>query len=343
MLRPQMTAPLSRSALLLLLAVAIGMAGCGGDDGRGSGERARGRRRCCSTSRRTPSTPARTSRRQRGYDRKRGRAAAVRAPASGADSVKLLRAGRADLAYMDIHDLALADAEGPRQARRRDGARPAPARGACSPQPDDQAPARPRGPPRRRQRPAERRRRAALDRRAATAATRTRCARSRSASRPCPRCSRGEWPRATGFWNAEGVALQRQAPDLQEFRVDDFGAPQYPELVLVDDAATTLRAGPGARAPARSSRCGAATRRRSKNPPAAIGGADERRPAVSTPTARGASSSRSPALHRRRAALRRPAPARAARSWAAWEKRFGIVDRRPSVSRLFVFDLAGTR
>ena len=29
--------------------------------------------------------------------------------------------------------------------------------------------------------------------------------------------------------------------------------------------------------------------------------------------------------------------------WASWEKRFGIVDRRPAISRLFVFDLAGSR
>ncbi|HUR84588.1 MAG TPA: ABC transporter substrate-binding protein [Solirubrobacteraceae bacterium] len=37
---------------------------------------------------------------------------------------------------------------------------------------------------------------------------------------------------ATAFWNAEGVALRAKRPDIREFRVDDFGAPQYPELVL---------------------------------------------------------------------------------------------------------------
>jgi putative hydroxymethylpyrimidine transport system substrate-binding protein len=41
---------------------------------------------------------------------------------------------------------------------------------------------------------------------------------------------------ATGFWNAEGVAYRREEPDAQVFRVDAFGAPPYPELVL---AATT--------------------------------------------------------------------------------------------------------
>lgn len=37
---------------------------------------------------------------------------------------------------------------------------------------------------------------------------------------------------ATGFWSVEGVALRERRPQLQEFRVDDFGAPAYPELVL---------------------------------------------------------------------------------------------------------------
>jgi putative hydroxymethylpyrimidine transport system substrate-binding protein len=37
---------------------------------------------------------------------------------------------------------------------------------------------------------------------------------------------------ATAFWNAEGVLAREQEPDVAEFRVDDFGAPRYPELVL---------------------------------------------------------------------------------------------------------------
>jgi NitT/TauT family transport system substrate-binding protein/putative hydroxymethylpyrimidine transport system substrate-binding protein len=38
---------------------------------------------------------------------------------------------------------------------------------------------------------------------------------------------------ATAFWNAEGVALRRQGIATREFRVDAYGAPRYPELVLV--------------------------------------------------------------------------------------------------------------
>ena len=37
---------------------------------------------------------------------------------------------------------------------------------------------------------------------------------------------------ATAFWNVEGVALKAQRPGMREFRVDDYGAPSYPELVL---------------------------------------------------------------------------------------------------------------
>ena len=37
---------------------------------------------------------------------------------------------------------------------------------------------------------------------------------------------------ATAFWNAEGVTLRRLGIPTHEFRVDDHGAPRYPELVL---------------------------------------------------------------------------------------------------------------
>src|SRR3954447_10497522 len=35
------------------------------------------------------------------------------------------------------------------------------------------------------------------------------------------------------FWNAEGVALKQRGLDANEFRVEDYGAPAYPEVVLV--------------------------------------------------------------------------------------------------------------
>src|SRR4051812_11985624 len=42
----------------------------------------------------------------------------------------------------------------------------------------------------------------------------------------------GKVDAATGFWNAEGVSLQRQGVPLRIFKVNQFGAPPYPELIL---------------------------------------------------------------------------------------------------------------
>jgi putative hydroxymethylpyrimidine transport system substrate-binding protein len=42
----------------------------------------------------------------------------------------------------------------------------------------------------------------------------------------------GKVDAATGFWNAEGVALQRQGVPVRIFKVNRYGAPPYPELIL---------------------------------------------------------------------------------------------------------------
>ena len=43
----------------------------------------------------------------------------------------------------------------------------------------------------------------------------------------------GKIDAATAFWNAEGVQLQQTGIPIREFRVDQFGAPRYPELLVV--------------------------------------------------------------------------------------------------------------
>jgi putative hydroxymethylpyrimidine transport system substrate-binding protein len=45
----------------------------------------------------------------------------------------------------------------------------------------------------------------------------------------------GKIDAATAFWNAEGVQLRHLGVPTREFRVDEFGAPQYPELLLVTE------------------------------------------------------------------------------------------------------------
>jgi ABC-type nitrate/sulfonate/bicarbonate transport system substrate-binding protein len=47
-----------------------------------------------------------------------------------------------------------------------------------------------------------------------------------------PALAAGRIAAATAFWNAEGVQLRQQGVPVQEFRVDEYGAPRYPELVI---------------------------------------------------------------------------------------------------------------
>jgi len=54
----------------------------------------------------------------------------------------------------------------------------------------------------------------------------------------------GKVEAATGFWNAEGVALRRQGVPIRIFKVNRYGAPPYPELVLTASR-QTVRQRPG--------------------------------------------------------------------------------------------------
>jgi NitT/TauT family transport system substrate-binding protein/putative hydroxymethylpyrimidine transport system substrate-binding protein len=42
----------------------------------------------------------------------------------------------------------------------------------------------------------------------------------------------GKVDAATGFWNAEAIAAERKGIPLRVFKVDEYGAPHYPELIL---------------------------------------------------------------------------------------------------------------
>lgn len=53
-----------------------------------------------------------------------------------------------------------------------------------------------------------------------------------------PSLAAGKVDAATGFWNAEGVALRSQGVPVRIFKVDRFGAPPYPELVLTTSRRT---------------------------------------------------------------------------------------------------------
>lgn len=51
----------------------------------------------------------------------------------------------------------------------------------------------------------------------------------------------GKVDAATGFWNAEGVALRQQGVPVRIFKLGEYGAPDYPELVLATSRATLDR------------------------------------------------------------------------------------------------------
>jgi putative hydroxymethylpyrimidine transport system substrate-binding protein len=53
-----------------------------------------------------------------------------------------------------------------------------------------------------------------------------------------PSLAAGRVDAATGFWNSEAVALRRQNVPIRVFKVDRFGAPPYPELILTTSRQT---------------------------------------------------------------------------------------------------------
>jgi NitT/TauT family transport system substrate-binding protein/putative hydroxymethylpyrimidine transport system substrate-binding protein len=162
-------------------------------------------------------------------DRPRGVALRVRPPTNSADSLRTLVSGRADLAVVDIHDLGLARERGeeviavaaivqrPLAAviARGDVRRPRDLEGrlvGVAGLPSDDAVLR-----------------------AVVEADRGDAARVRRVTVGFSAVSNlvaGKLDAATAFWNVEGVALRRRGVRTREFRVGDYGAPPYPELVL---------------------------------------------------------------------------------------------------------------
>jgi NitT/TauT family transport system substrate-binding protein/putative hydroxymethylpyrimidine transport system substrate-binding protein len=134
------------------------------------------------------------------------------------------------------------------------------------------------------------------------------------------------------FWNAEGVALKQRGLKAREFRVEDYGAPPYPEVVLVASR-TTLRAKSAAIAAALQAISGGlvATRERPDGAVRIIAKAAE-----------------TDDLKLMRAQLDAVLPIFAdglkldrgvLEQWADFEVRIGLVGKRPDVGRAFDFTL----
>jgi NitT/TauT family transport system substrate-binding protein/putative hydroxymethylpyrimidine transport system substrate-binding protein len=171
----------------------------------------------------------------RGFDKKHGVKISIRSPGSGPDSLKLLASGRADIGVLDINDLGLARERGEdlvgvgalvqrplaaiiaqpsiNRPRDLDGKRV-----GVSGLPSDPAFLR-----------------AILSRDGGDLAKVKQVTIGFAAVANMVTKKIAAVP---AFWNAEGVALRQKGIPVREFRVDDYGAPRYPEVVLVTTRAT---------------------------------------------------------------------------------------------------------
>jgi putative hydroxymethylpyrimidine transport system substrate-binding protein len=147
-----------------------------------------------------------------------------------------------------------------------------------------------------------------------------------------PQMVAGKVDAVTAFWNAEGVVLHTRGVKTSDFRVDRYGAPPYPEVVLFVKRSTLAKRRPQLRALLAALADG--VRAVHEDPQAAIkqiaevSGADE-------PLVRAQLDAVDPLfdppLKFDRAMLDR---------WAAWDARFGILPHKPDVARLFDLALA---
>ena len=134
------------------------------------------------------------------------------------------------------------------------------------------------------------------------------------------------------FWNAEGVVLRQRGLRVREFRVEDYGAPPYPEVVLMTTRRTLERrradlarflaaVGDGARAVLRDPQPAA------RQVAAEAGGSVD----LAAAQLRAVRGIVDPSLRLDRDVLKR---------WADFDAQIGILPQRPDVLRAFAFGLA---
>jgi putative hydroxymethylpyrimidine transport system substrate-binding protein len=272
---------------------------------------------------------------ERDYDEAEGVNLEVRAPGASTDALKLLQAGRVDMAILDIHDLALARENGadvvgvmaivqrplasllaqPAIARPRDleGKR-----AGVSGLPSDVAVLRSivhgdGGDP-------DKVKSTTIGFEAVKALLAHRV------------------DAATAFWNVEGVALKAQRPGIHEFRVDDFGAPAYPELVLCVTRATLDDERPVIRATIRALRRG--YNEAQIDPESAVSALVDANPDLDRAAAAAQLDAVSPAFTAG-ADVYGQLRGDVLEQWADWDLRFGIVKQPIDVGAAFDRGVAG--
>ena len=300
-----------------MLAAAAAMAGCGGDDARESLTLALDFQP-------NPAHAAIYAALREDLDAEHDLELEVRIPSSSTDSLRLLEAGRADVAVVDIHDLGLALERG----------RDLVALGALVQRPLAAVIADPEI---RRPRDLEGRRVGVTGLPSDEAVLRAvveddggdfdRVRRVTIGFSAVPSLIADRVDAVVSFWNAEGVALRHRGVRTREFRVDEHGAPRYPELVLVTDredlSGMRERLAALVDALAAGTRAALADRDATVDDLVEASGADES--LVRAQLAAVAPALRPPMRFDREAL----------RAWARFEVRFGILERRPDVDRAF--------
>ncbi len=137
----------------------------------------------------------------------------------------------------------------------------------------------------------------------------------------------GKVDAATGFWNAEGVALRRQGIPVRIFKVDDYGAPPYPELILTTSRRTRDDEPGLVRAVVAGTRRGYAFAAR--QPAAALDALLAANPALDRAEQQVQMQALLPDLDPR------PFDPAVLRQWAAWDLEHGLLERQLDVDRAF--------
>ena len=144
---------------------------------------------------------------------------------------------------------------------------------------------------------------------------------------------------ATAFWSDEGITLARRRPGFHSFRVEDYGAPPYPELVVCATRATLTHDRMLAAGLVQTLVDG--YRFTVGDPQQSAADLESRVAGLDPSLVRAQLTALVPVFTGADGRVGVLDP-RTLRSWAAWEARFGIVRRPPDVATTFDPSLAAS-
>jgi putative hydroxymethylpyrimidine transport system substrate-binding protein len=265
----------------------------------------------------------------RTYDQGEGVALHVVVPSATTDSIKLLETGRADFAILDIHDLAIArerhqDIVGIMAIVERPLAAVIAAPQIHSPRQLDGQTVGITGVPSDT---------AVLDSIVAGAGDDPRRVHTVNVGfNAVTALLAHRVAAAVAFWNDEGITLQLRHPGYRVFRVDSYGAPSYPELVLCATRAS-LRSNPTlAHEVVRTLVRGYGVAL--TDPEGSAADLESQVPGLDPKLVAAQLSAEDPAFLARDGNFG-VLDLSELRAWAKWEAQFGIVKRAPDVATMF--------